>query len=126
MSQCPEGPFENTDRELWREVADDYYAPSLHVTKDGGIGINVGGHVYVKPLRAWHALASKDCPFPTLLDTENLAKPSPDRTASWFWHGRYEGAHGGYVPPPGLWPGVLYLIGHEVGRRFGPPAPRRS
>ena len=56
----------NTDRELFREVPDDYYSPSLHVTEGGGIGINVGGLVYVKTLRAWHALAvEKDPPnFP--------------------------------------------------------------
>ncbi len=48
---------ENTDRELWREREGDYYADSIHVTKDGGIGINCGGHVFVKPLRSWHELA---------------------------------------------------------------------
>lgn len=48
----------NTDRELWREVADDYYAPSIHVTASNGISINVGGTVYVKSIRDWHDLAS--------------------------------------------------------------------
>lgn len=48
---------ENTDRLMWREERDDPFAASLHVTKSGGIGINVGGHVIVKPLREWHALA---------------------------------------------------------------------
>lgn len=48
----------NTDRELWRE-GDDYYAASLFVTEGGGIGINVGGHVIVMPLRRWHAIAVK-------------------------------------------------------------------
>jgi hypothetical protein len=50
----------NTDRELWRGPDEDngsYYADSIHLTEDGGIGINVGGHVIVKPLREWHALA---------------------------------------------------------------------
>lgn len=47
------GVAENTDRELWRE-SDDYYAPSIHVTVGGGIGINVGGLVIVRPLREWH------------------------------------------------------------------------
>ena len=54
---------ENTDRELWREPTDqighEYYQPSIHVTATGGIGINVGGFVFVKTLRAWHALAVK-------------------------------------------------------------------
>lgn len=45
----------NTDRELWRE-SDSYYAPSIHVTDGGGIGINVGGHVIVMTVRAWHQL----------------------------------------------------------------------
>jgi hypothetical protein len=52
----------NTDREIWRgpdEGCGDYYADSIHVTKQGGIGINVGGRVIVMPLRDWHALACK-------------------------------------------------------------------
>jgi hypothetical protein len=47
---------ENTDRELWREREGDYYADSIHVTKEGAIGINCGGFVIVKPLREWHKL----------------------------------------------------------------------
>jgi len=50
---------ENTDRELWREREGDYYADSIHVTKQGGIGINCGGSVFVKPLREWHRLAGQ-------------------------------------------------------------------
>lgn len=52
-------PCENTDRELWREREGDYYADSIHVTKEGAIGINVGGHVFVKTVRAWHELAKE-------------------------------------------------------------------
>jgi hypothetical protein len=51
---------ENTDREIWRgpdEGGGDYYADSLHITKGGGLGINCGGSVYVKPIREWHRLA---------------------------------------------------------------------
>lgn len=47
----------NTDRELWREREGDYYADSIHITKEGGIGINCGGRVYVRSLRDWHRLA---------------------------------------------------------------------
>ena len=50
----------NADRELRRgtdEGNGDYYADSIFVTETGGIGINCGGHVIVKPLREWHALA---------------------------------------------------------------------
>jgi hypothetical protein len=53
---------ENTDRELWREREGDYYADSIHVTKEGGIGINCGGYVIVKSLKGWHELASKALP----------------------------------------------------------------
>jgi len=49
----------NTDRELWREREDDAYADSIHVTKQGSIGINCGGHVITMPLRDWHALAKR-------------------------------------------------------------------
>jgi hypothetical protein len=49
----------NTDRELWRETEGDYYAPSIHVTEHGGIGIKVGGTVVVRPIREWHALATR-------------------------------------------------------------------
>ena len=54
-----EGACENTDRELWRERFGDFYADSIHVTKDGSIGINVSGHVIVMPLQKWHALAAE-------------------------------------------------------------------
>jgi len=56
MTPTPE-LCKNEDRELWRETPDDYYSPSIHVTKDGGIGINVGGTVCVRSLRDWHHLA---------------------------------------------------------------------
>lgn len=52
-------PVLNTDRELWREIVGDYYSPSIHVTHYGGIGINLGGMVYVKPLSEWHKLAKR-------------------------------------------------------------------
>ena len=47
----------NTDKELWREVEGDFYSASLFVTKNGGIGIEVGGTVFVRPIRYWHSLA---------------------------------------------------------------------
>lgn len=53
-------PCLNTDRELWREREGDYYADSIHVTQDGAIGINTGGLVVVKTLRAWVELAKKE------------------------------------------------------------------
>jgi hypothetical protein len=51
-------PAKNTDKEIWREKPDDYYSPSISVTAFGSIAINVGGHVFVKDVRAWHKLAS--------------------------------------------------------------------
>ena len=57
-----EGACENTDQELWRERFGDFYADSIHVTKDGSIGINVSGHVIVMPLQKWHALAAEPSP----------------------------------------------------------------
>ncbi len=49
---------ENTDLEIWRERPGDFYADSIHVTEGGGIGINCGGHVFVRPLREWHKMAA--------------------------------------------------------------------
>lgn len=46
----------NTDKEIWREKEGDFYSDSIHVTKDGGIGINVSGHVVVKTVQKWHQL----------------------------------------------------------------------
>ena len=46
----------NEDKELWREKEGDYYAPSLFVTKTGGIGMNVHGRVFVKPIQEWHKM----------------------------------------------------------------------
>lgn len=63
MSESSDGPVVNTDRELWREREGDYYSPSLHVTQGGGIGIDVGGYVFVKPIREWHALAGGKAAF---------------------------------------------------------------
>ena len=54
------GSAQNTDVELWREREGDYYADSIHVTEHGGIGINCGGHVIVKTLRAWHDLDARN------------------------------------------------------------------
>jgi hypothetical protein len=54
----------NTDREIWREREDDYYADSIHVTEQGGIGINCGGYVITLPVREWHRLAAATLPKP--------------------------------------------------------------
>ena len=58
------GAARNTDAHLWPIVSEEPFPDSIHVTADGGIGINVGGHVIVKTLRDWHALAAKEVVFP--------------------------------------------------------------
>ena len=54
-------PSKNTDRELYRDPDKTgngvYYSPSIHVNRSGGIGINVGGEVFVKTLLEWHTFA---------------------------------------------------------------------
>lgn len=47
---------QNTDTELWRAPPGEYYADSVHITEGGGLGINCGGLVIVRPLRDWHSL----------------------------------------------------------------------
>lgn len=47
---------QNADTELWRQTPGDYYSPSIHVTKDGKIGINVGGIVLVEDVEVWHRI----------------------------------------------------------------------
>lgn len=64
---------QNTDRELWRERPGDYYSPSIHVTAGGGIGINVGGTVYVKTAEQWHALAGGMFRGPAAPPSERLS-----------------------------------------------------
>jgi hypothetical protein len=74
----------NTDREIWRERPDDFYADSIHVTKEGFIGINCGGYVYVKPVGEWHKLAGgKEAMQPA---REPSSKEQIAREAFERWH----------------------------------------
>lgn len=74
---------ENTDREIWRREGNDpsdpdnYYQPSIHVTKEGAIGIDVGGYVYVKSIEEWHRLAGGK--FPPLPIENELVEIYDDR-----------------------------------------------
>jgi hypothetical protein len=70
----------NTDKEIWRRTADDYYSPSIHVTEDNGIGINVGGHVIVKPVEDWHKAGLEHARLRGFLETiiSECAKPLED------------------------------------------------
>lgn len=111
-------PVQNTDRELWRERPDDYYADSLHVTEGGGIGINCGGLVFVKPIREWHALA-KAQQQPTPGDAVNVgvrvAAGAGDPITC---------PHGKPLRPEGC-PDCLHdAIARAAGDR--PPAPRKE
>lgn len=48
----------NTDRDLFiLNPTEGYYSPRVFATKDGGIGMDVGGHIIVKTIREWHKLA---------------------------------------------------------------------
>jgi hypothetical protein len=63
MPRVEDRAVANTDRELWRKGDGDgngmsYYEPSIHVTEQGDIGINVGGTVFVHPVEEWHRLAA--------------------------------------------------------------------
>jgi len=60
---------QNTDKTLYKEPHSDHWGSfddSLFVTTSGGIGINVGGTVYVMPLKEWHKLAVEKFPIPKL------------------------------------------------------------
>ena len=63
---------QNTDFEIWRERPGDYYSDSVHVTKGGGIGINCGGYVIVKPLRDWFSLAAPRAVFADTLKPDDV------------------------------------------------------
>ena len=67
----------NTDRELWRgpdEGGGSFYADSIHITEGDGIGINCGGHVFVRPLRDWHAMPARIEALEAALMTEWAAR----------------------------------------------------
>ena len=65
----------NTDKEIWRKVKDDYYSPSIHVTEEGNIGINVYGQVIVMPIEDWFYLARERTTFPkTTIQKEEYKK----------------------------------------------------
>jgi hypothetical protein len=50
-----ESAAQSHDREIWRGVPGDFYSPRIFVT--GQIGMNVGGHVIVRPVEEWHSAA---------------------------------------------------------------------
>ena len=58
--QMENNAAENTDKEIWRKVKDDYQSPSIHVTESGSIGIDVGSLVFVAPVEKWHEVFKKN------------------------------------------------------------------
>lgn len=48
----------NTNKEIWRKESGSYYGPSIFVTEDERIGINVGGRVIVASVYKWHKVMS--------------------------------------------------------------------
>jgi hypothetical protein len=63
MSETIGGPALNTDREIWRgpdEGNGDYYADSVHVTKEGAICIQSGGRAVTRMPKVWVDLAWRD------------------------------------------------------------------
>ena len=57
----------NTDRELWRAREGDHYAPSVHVTEAGYIGMSSGGRVHVMAVADWVEVARQ---FVSAIDPE--------------------------------------------------------
>lgn len=49
----PLDPARNEDREIWRKEIPGR-GESIHVTKNGMIGINVGGHAVIMSVEKWH------------------------------------------------------------------------
>lgn len=72
----------NTDREIWRETPGDYYSPSIHVTAEGGIGIDVGGLVIVMDVYDWHQLANKQTAALPLCERGGVTEPTEEAVAA--------------------------------------------
>ena len=51
--QTTTGEAKNTDKEIYREISDDYYSPRVFVTKEGDIGMCAGGKCVVKSISIW-------------------------------------------------------------------------
>lgn len=52
--------MQTTDREIYRTPSNiTMLQDTIHVTKEGNIGINVAGFVIVMSLRDWHAMAKE-------------------------------------------------------------------
>jgi hypothetical protein len=63
--------LKNTDKEIWREIEGEYYSPSIFVTEQGKIGINVGGNVYVQSVEKWHQQADRIAELEKQLEEAN-------------------------------------------------------
>jgi hypothetical protein len=78
MSQA----YENTDRTLYTEPNKDWkdegYMPKIFVTKEGSIGMEVGGMVYVRTIREWFNMAKQN---DLLKDVKQYTKRPQDNNA---------------------------------------------
>lgn len=72
------GVAANTDRELFREDTGDpagsYYEDSVFVSKEGFIGMNVGGRVMVARIKDWHAALRLADELPEGFTAERIAE----------------------------------------------------
>ena len=79
FSGSDESAKNNTDVEIWRKVPDDYYSPSIHVTEQGDIGINVGGYVLVSPIERWFAAGEAANRRGCLIEDDHIVQMPPVR-----------------------------------------------
>lgn len=123
----------NTDRELWRgpdEGGGDFYADSIHVTKEGAIGINCGGYVYVKPLREWHRLAGGKEGFQRAPTGKSAGEPVAwrwrhvnDDRREWHYQEQPFSSHNEYLIVEPLFTAAAQPAAREEGKQF-PPGPQ--
>lgn len=66
---------QNTDREIWRRTPGDFYSPSIHVTAEGGIGIDIGGRVIVMDVEDWFLCGAAGPPGTTPLPPLGDGRP---------------------------------------------------
>lgn len=44
----------NTDKRIWKKIPGDAFSPSIHVTEQNTISIDIAGHVISAPVEVWH------------------------------------------------------------------------
>jgi hypothetical protein len=60
MSQA----YQNNDKTIYKvpnkDWKDEGYMPKLFITREGLLGIEVGGMVHVLPIETWHRMAKQE------------------------------------------------------------------